>query len=82
MHIVVMKEIPVEFEFQGKRYKGVLSPVGGAAAKMYHLMIDSYYRGQLFLTHYNGKPLWRFTTQKAEYPELAEYFGKLVDAEE
>jgi hypothetical protein len=43
------KEIPVEFDYKGKHYKGVLIPVSGAANNTYYLTIDKHYCGQLML---------------------------------
>lgn len=42
-------DIPVSFDYKGKYYEGILSDVSGAAAKMWHLTINRYYRGQLLL---------------------------------
>lgn len=55
---------------------GTLSPVSGAAQDLFHIMVDSYYKGQL----YNGRkdkdsPLQWMTDSKFD----AEYLGDLVD---
>jgi hypothetical protein len=63
-------DIPVSFEYEGKRYDGVLSKVSGAATQMYHLNVKGYYCGQLFLT-VNG---WRFSSQSGKLDHLANVF--------
>jgi len=85
-----VKEIPVEFDYQGKQYKGYLSPVSGAAANVYTLNIDNYYRGQLSLVEdslpglprdpENIKYKWRFTSQNGMFEDLTDYFADGVMA--
>lgn len=85
-----MRRVPVEFEYDGKHYKGELIEVPGAGVNMYHLQINNYYQGQLFLAESNlvpGEPKqigqekyeWRFATNDGIYPELAEYFAQCIE---
>jgi hypothetical protein len=63
-------KIPVEFNYEGKTYKGVLSAVGGAGNKMFHLMVNNFYCGQLFYTATG----WRFSSQNGKLDHLADVF--------
>lgn len=45
-----MPQIPVEFEHEGKNYVGTLDEVPGMGQKIWHLMIDDYYKGCLLHT--------------------------------
>lgn len=65
-----MNKIPVTFEYEGKEYKGQLVSVSGAAANMFHLMVNNYYKGQLFKTG-NG---WRFSSQNGKLDHLESVF--------
>lgn len=65
--------IPVEFDYEGKHYKGYLSQVTGAG-QIWHLMIDDYYMGQLIYSSYG----WSFHNNKGTMKDLADYFGKIV----
>ncbi|MDF2381306.1 hypothetical protein JMG10_07510 [Nostoc ellipsosporum NOK] len=70
-------EIPVSFEYNGRGYKGILSRVyGGGDAHNYHLYVNKYYWGILFL----GPAGWRFGSKKTELEEIADYFGDVVQA--
>ena len=69
-----MNDIRVEFNYEGKHYKGFLSEVTGAG-KLWHLMINNYYMGQLL---YSEKYGWQFHNNKGTMKELADYFGKMV----
>lgn len=68
--------IPVEFDYQGKHYKGHLSEVSGAAAQLWHLMIDNYYYGQLFYTDAGLK----FYSQSGKFQELEDYLIEVITA--
>lgn len=70
-----MAEIPVEFDYEGKRYKGHLTEVFGAASKVWHLMIDNYYWGQLVHSEIYG---WAFHNNQGKMKDLADYFGEIV----
>jgi hypothetical protein len=67
-----MKKIPIQFDYNGKRYEGHFSEVSGASANTWHLTIDNYYKGQLLHTN-NG---WAFYNNKDEMKDMAEYFGE------
>lgn len=69
-------DLSVDFTYQDKKLTGILSKVNGAAAITYHLLINKTYWGQLVKTERG----WQFSTQDRYIPELAEYFGELVDA--
>lgn len=69
-----MTQIPVEFDYQGKHYKGHLTEVHGAG-KVWHLIINNYYFGQLVLSENYG---WAFHSNKGIMEDLAEYFGEIV----
>jgi hypothetical protein len=59
---------------KGKHYEGTFSEVSGAAAKMWHLTINSYHRGQLHLLERG----WVFFSNSGDFEELAGYFGDIV----
>lgn len=65
---------PVSFEYQGKKYIGILSKVSGAGAStVWHLMVSNYYWGALSYTN-----KWVFNNPKNDMTELAEFFGSHV----
>ena len=68
-----MQKVPISFEYKNKLYQRTLQQVFGAGAKVWHLMIDNYYRGSLSYTN-----KWVFHNPKDEMKELAEYFGEHV----
>jgi hypothetical protein len=64
-----LERIPVTFEHEGRNYTGYLTSVSGAASNThFHLMIDHYYKGQLFYTPLYG---WQMD---GEFQELKDYF--------
>lgn len=63
-------QIPVEFDYEGKKYKGVLVSVSGAATSLFHLMVNKYYIGQLFKIE-DG---WRFSSQSGKLDHLESVF--------
>jgi hypothetical protein len=72
-------DIPVNFDYLGSEFSGYLSKVSGAGTNgMYHLMINGYYRGQLFKTA-NG---WRFGSNDGMFEEqyMVDYFASVVEA--
>lgn len=74
-----MPDIPISFDYKGKRYEGYLSEVSGAAAKTWHIMINKRYIGQVFITQ-TGEI--KVATQKGmlerEAPEVIEYLKEAV----
>ena len=65
---------PVSFEYQGKKYIGILSKVSGAGTSaVWHLMVDNYYWGALSYT-----TKWVFNSPKNDMQDLAELFGQHV----
>lgn len=68
-----MQQIPVTFTHQKKHYTGHLLAVSGAGSNHYHLMIDNFYCGQLWLTHHFG---WQMD---GEFRGLAEELGRVVE---
>lgn len=70
-------KIPVTYTHNNKLYHGHLSEVNGAAAKLWHLEVEGYYKGQLVLTERG----FSFYFQKEGYhKELSEEFGDVVIA--
>jgi hypothetical protein len=69
----------VEFNWKGKGYRGELKPVSGAASsKMYHLIVNGFYQGQLVKTDQG----WVFSNQKEGIiPELSDQFGRVVSGQ-
>lgn len=74
-----MENIPITIEMNGQVINGHLSKVSGSAnASLWHLMIDDYFRGQLFRTENYG---WQFYGNgKDEFKDLSELFGNYVIA--
>jgi len=68
-----MDGIPISFDYKGKHYEGKLTPVHGAGAKVWYLMINNYYHGRLM---YIDK--WVFHSNSGEMTDLAELFGNQV----
>ncbi|WP_147202800.1 hypothetical protein [Segetibacter aerophilus] len=86
-----MNDIRVVFDFKGKEYKGILSPLSGAGTLgNYHLMVDNYYWGTLSYSQgsegFNGgvhafPAGWVFDSPShPELNELADHFGYAVTA--
>ncbi len=69
-----MTKIPISFYCKGKHYEGYLCEVHGAAARMWHLMINNYYKGQLLVV--NEK--FVFHSNSGEMEDLAEQFGEQI----
>lgn len=71
-------KIPIRFEHDGKEYSGHFSKVsGGGSTALFHLYIDKFYYGQLFLTDKYG---WKFYSQNGEMDYLSGFFGEYVTA--
>lgn len=70
-----MNEIPIEFDYEGKHYKGYFSEAFGAGGNVWHLMIDNYYYGQLI---YSQKFGWAFHNNKDKMKDLADYFAEQI----
>ncbi|MDB5276129.1 MAG: hypothetical protein JWR61_1084 [Ferruginibacter sp.] len=70
---------PVSFEYQGKKYTGILSKVSVAGhSNVWYLMVNKYYWGTL---SYTSK--WVFHNPKNDMQDLAEFFGgHVVKSEE
>lgn len=74
-------EIPVQFDYKGETFRGVLSSVKGAGAPTYYLNdILNFYHGQLVYSQYQKK--WRFTSQAGKFEDVESYFVELVIAAE
>ena len=71
-----MKDIPVEYEYKGVHYRGVLSYVHGTGAHSWHLMVDNYYHGQL--VYVSSRDTFQFSNQDGYQMDLAEQFGRVV----
>jgi hypothetical protein len=67
-------KIPVTFEYEGKEYNGFLVSVPGAGNQMFHLMVNNYYKGQLFLTEQG----WRFSSQNKKLEHLQNVFVEVL----
>jgi len=71
--------IPIVFQFNGKEYRGDLSPVFGAGEhNHFHLMIDNYYCGRLRFANCE----WVFDSNPLSkgWERLADYFGEVIQA--
>jgi len=73
--------IPVSFEYKGRKYEGRFKAVnGGGSSGHWHLEIEKndryYYFGQLLKTE-SG---WSFSCQDGYLNDLAEFFGDVVTA--
>ena len=73
--ICVMKQVPVSFEWEGKIYIGHFKAVSGSGANVWHLVIDGYYWGQLWLTENYG---WQFANSRGTLKDLTCYFADIV----
>lgn len=71
-----MMDIPVTFEHGGKTYKGELVQVWGleSASKLYHLIVDHVFLGQLALAERG----WEFTSKTPGLEKLTDYFTQAV----
>jgi hypothetical protein len=56
-----MGEIPVNFDYEGRQYKGVLSWTPGYGGYHWDLMVNNFYRGQLL---YIGQYEWASIIRK------------------
>jgi len=67
----------VSFQFKGKQYNGILSPVHGGGAHVYHLMINKFYYGRLRYV----KNEWVFDTndESKGWESLADLFGDAIE---
>jgi hypothetical protein len=72
-----MDKIPVSFEYKDKHYAGHFEAVNGAAAKLWHLTVNRFHWGQLFITQ-NFE--WRFENNEGSLKELTDYFADVVTA--
>lgn len=71
-------KIPVSFEYEGVQFDGYLSKVSGAGSTAtYHLMINNYFRGQLF----NTPSGWRFGSNNNMFEEnyMVEFFVNTIE---
>ena len=69
-----MTKIPISFDYKGKHYDGYFGEVFGAGRKMWHLMINNYYYGQLLFV--NEK--FVFYSNSGEMQDLAEKFCEQI----
>lgn len=78
-------DIPVQFEYEGKTYSGILAPVSGGAAKKYYLLIKNRYYGTLWLVpdikdytkpqdYATMEYKWRFRSQNGKLDHLETVF--------
>jgi hypothetical protein len=75
-YISVVEKVPVTFTYQGKTYSGHLSQVHGSGQRLWHLMVNNFYWGNL--TYVNG---WVFhSNSKPELSALADHFGDYITA--
>ena len=73
-----MEKTPIAFKYQEKEYCGYFSRVSGSGnTSLFHLMIDNFYQGQLFLSQNFG---WRFSNQTGKFESYSEYFGEYITA--
>jgi hypothetical protein len=73
-----LNKIPVSFEYEGIQFEGYLSKVSGAGNNAsYHLMINNYYRGQLFYAS-SG---WRFGSNNGMFEEkyMVDFFVDTIE---
>lgn len=82
-------KIPVSFTHNGEEYKGYFESVIGGGALMFHLNVNGYYIGQMFMAEISDKPGevvqpkdkkygLRFYSQKGDLDYLADYFISVV----
>jgi hypothetical protein len=69
--------IPVSFEWKGKKHVGYFSEPHGSGGNIWFLTVNKYHWGQLILKHHNE---WAFYNSKDEMKELADYFGDCIVA--
>lgn len=73
---MVPVSIPIAFDYEGKRIEGIFKPVHGAGARVWHLMINNYYRGQL--TYNESTDTWSYHGNA--FGNMASPFGEYVTA--
>jgi hypothetical protein len=74
----MQEEIPITFAYEGKDYSGHFSAVsGGGSSSTFHLMIDSFFQGQLVNSENYG---WQFYNNKEKFKKMADYFGEYITA--
>lgn len=66
-------DIPVVYEHEGKQYKGQLTYVAGSGMHVWHLMVNGFYLGMLFLNNVSKE--WVFHDQQWKMAYLAEFLG-------
>ena len=78
----MLTQIPIEFDYQGKHYKGFFGEVSGAGSfqsRHWHLSLyragKIYYYGQMNYFEESG---FRFTSQTGEFEDLNEFFGQHI----
>lgn len=67
-----MENVPITFDYDGRKYQGEFTPVFGAGSENWHLMIDRYYMGQLTLREGN------FVFLGNRFQEMGEQFGHVL----
>jgi hypothetical protein len=74
-----MKDIPIEFRLNGKKYSGNFSAIHGSGNNVWHLMDDrNFYLGRL--RRANDKWVFDASGKSDELKELAEFFGDYITA--
>ena len=72
-----MNKVPIIFEHQGREYKGSFDGVqGSGTSKMWHLMVDNFYRGRLRFTDRGW--VSDTTPKNPAMAELSTFFGDHV----
>jgi hypothetical protein len=75
--------IPVEFEYEGKMYKGFLGQPHGAGTKGWQLSVCENKNGKVGMYHWGqlviyGQDDWRFMKQQGDMLYLSGYFRDVV----
>ena len=68
-------QVPVTFEWNGNKVRGMLTNGPGAGGEVWHLSVNNFHWGQLVLTQ-SGE--WRFSSNTKDLEHLSEYFGEQV----
>ena len=68
--------IPITFDHDTKSYRGTFKPVHGAGANTWHLMINNYYKGQLWYDSASDR--WSYYGNA--FNGMGDYFGATIQA--
>lgn len=76
-----MDNIPIAFEFKGKKYSGHFSKVSGSGSTAtFYLTVDKFYWGRLRLSDFNNTWCFDPTPKTEGLEKLVDEFSDLIIA--